>query len=240
MAVDLWQGRWRGRAPAGDTHERARNVIAPTGGIVRGKFPSRKNGRSLHYEGLLEQEAMYLFELAPRIVRCREQPRRIPYPDQATLRTYTPDVELLLSDGSSVLVEVKPVDRLATPEVAHGLAAVRQQLERNGERFVVLTDADIRREPRLTNAKWVFHQVPRRSPTAAVMAVAAARLRPCFPTSIRHAAELLLPVGADPFSFLMAGLAVCDFEEQLTLDSAIDLACGDDHDWFCVADRLGF
>jgi len=93
MTSNLWNGCWRGLTPAGDVHRRARNVITPSGGIVRGKFPSRKNGRMVHHEGLLELEAIYLFECSPCIIRYREQPVTIHYPDEAKLRRYTPDFE---------------------------------------------------------------------------------------------------------------------------------------------------
>ena len=59
MSANPWRGRWHGRTPAGDIHRRAREVISPSGGIVRGKFPSRKNGRMVHHEGLLELDAIY-------------------------------------------------------------------------------------------------------------------------------------------------------------------------------------
>lgn len=74
MPIHRWQGRWNGRDPVGDSHQRARKVISPSGGIVRGKFPSRKNGRMIHHEGLLELDAIYLFETSPEIARYREQP----------------------------------------------------------------------------------------------------------------------------------------------------------------------
>lgn len=40
MASNLWQGTWQGRSPAGDQHRRSREVVRPTGGIMRGKFPT--------------------------------------------------------------------------------------------------------------------------------------------------------------------------------------------------------
>jgi hypothetical protein len=54
MPINLWQGDWRGRNPNGNSHQRSREVIRHTGGIVRVKLPSRKNGRMVHNEGLLE------------------------------------------------------------------------------------------------------------------------------------------------------------------------------------------
>jgi len=119
MPKNLWKGMWNGCRPVGDIHQRSREVISPSGGIVRGKFPSRKNGRMVHHEGLLELEAIYLFETSPRIVRYREQPITINYPDGARLRRYTPDFELVLTTGEIVLIEVKPIRSLQHDEVRH-------------------------------------------------------------------------------------------------------------------------
>lgn len=57
MPINMWQGYWQGKAPSGIPHQRAREILRPTGGIVRGKFPSRKNGRMVQHEGLLELDA---------------------------------------------------------------------------------------------------------------------------------------------------------------------------------------
>lgn len=70
MTSNLWNGSWSGRMPAGDPHRRSREVISPSGGIMRSKFPSRKNGRLVHCEGMLELDAAHLFELHPRITAC--------------------------------------------------------------------------------------------------------------------------------------------------------------------------
>jgi len=55
----------------------------------------------VHHEGLLELDAIYLFETSPRVVRYREQPPTIHYADGAKLRRYTPDFELLLVTGTN-------------------------------------------------------------------------------------------------------------------------------------------
>jgi hypothetical protein len=108
MTTNLWSGRWNGRAPVGDNHQRAREVISPSGGIMRGKFPSRKNGRMVHHEGLLELDAIYLLEASPLVTGYREQPTTITYPDGDRVRRYTPDLEVTLDGGASVWIEVKP------------------------------------------------------------------------------------------------------------------------------------
>jgi hypothetical protein len=73
MSINFWKGDWRGTIPYGNDHQRSREVIRHTGNIVRVKFVSRKNGRMVHNEGLLELDASYLFEMSPWIVRYGER-----------------------------------------------------------------------------------------------------------------------------------------------------------------------
>ena len=67
MALTPESVRRRATATGSDTHYRSREVISPSGGIMRCKFPSRKNARLVHCEGLLELDAAYAFELHPGI-----------------------------------------------------------------------------------------------------------------------------------------------------------------------------
>lgn len=161
MSKYLWQGRWQGRNPVGDSHQRARKIISPSGGIVRGKFPSRKNGRMVHYEGLLELDAVYLFETSPEFVRYREQPPKIHYPDGPKLRRYTPDFELLLVTGESVTIEVKPTRFLETAKTRHKFDRIEEHMRRSNISFVILTEQVIRQEPRLYSLRWIYHQAAR-------------------------------------------------------------------------------
>lgn len=201
MTTHLWQGTWRGRLPTGDQHSRSREIVRPTGGIVRGKFPSRKNGRMVHHEGLLELDAIYLFETSPQIVGYREQPRKIKYPDGNRLRRYTPDFELTLNTGEVVLVEVKPLRSLENYETVHRLDCVAAYLERSDRAFVILTDAAIRQEPRLSNLRWVYHQASRVPPSQEAGAVAVWRHRNRFPLRMEIAVTLLRESGVNPYSF---------------------------------------
>lgn len=240
MSGNLWQGTWRGRAPAGDTHRRAREVISPSGGIVRGKFPSRKNGRMVHHEGLLELDAIYLFETSPRIAKYREQPPTIYYPDGARLRRYTPDFELILFTGEIVLVEVKPRRSLADDDVRHKLDCVVAHLQRSAQSFVILTDETIRQEPRQANLRAIYHQAARIPPACTALATALDRHRSQFPASMRRVRELLTERSVDPYSMLMAGLLRCELDEPVSTDTLLYL-CEDNNDaWFCIASGHGF
>lgn len=142
-------------------YKRARNVISPSGGIVRPKIPSRKNKRMVHCEGLLERDAAILFETSPHIARYGEQPITIHYPDGNRLRRYTPDFEVLLHSGESVYVGIKPERNLAKDDVKHKLACVTEYFARSGKRFAILPDTVIRQQPRLTNLYWLYKKSPR-------------------------------------------------------------------------------
>lgn len=240
MSANPWLGRWRGRTPAGDIHRRAREVISPSGGIVRGKFPSRKNGRMVHHEGLLELDAIYLFETSPLILRYREQPPTIHYPDGTRLRRYTPDFELLLTSGEIVLIEVKPSRSLQEDEVRHKLDRVAEHMRRSGTVFVILTDIAIRQEPRLSNLRWIYHQAARVPPSPDARRTAVERNRSRFPLSIRAAAAFLSTRGMDPYSLLLAGLLHCQLTRPVSLETTIDLATEAGDGWFWIAQGHGF
>jgi hypothetical protein len=238
MTLNLWSGRWRGMTPEGDAHRRARNVISPSGGIVRGKFPSRKNGRMVHHEGLLELEAIYLFETSPKIVRYREQPITINYPDGAKLRRYTPDFELVLATGEQIYVEVKPTASLQHQKVQHKLGCVAEHMRRSEKIFVILTDDVIRQEPRLANLCWLYHRTPRVPPTADAIQVAITAYHHCFPLSIAAATAVLKAKGLDPYSLLLAGQLRCSLEQPISDDTLIELEA--DNGWFFIAQEYGF
>lgn len=240
MSTHSWHGNWRGRTPAGDPHRRVREVVSPSGGIVRGKFPSRKNGRMVHHEGLLELDAIYLFETSPRIVSYREQPSTIHYPDGAKVRRYTPDLELALVSGEIVSIEVKPTRSLADDAVRHKLACVAAHLSRSATPLVILTEKSLREEPRQSSLRWLYHQAARVPPTADAMRIALARCHRHFPISIKEADALLAECGVDPYSLLFAGLLRCSLETPVSLDTQINLTMESDDDWFCLAPEHGF
>jgi hypothetical protein len=240
MSAHSWHGRWRGSPPAGDSHRRAREIISPSGGIIRGKFPSRKNGRMVHHEGLLELDAIYLFETSPLVARYREQPLTIHYPDGAKLRRYTPDFELLLVTGVTVLVEVKPMHRLTDSEVRHKLDCMATHLRRSVTPFAILTDKSLRDEPRQSSMRWLYHQAKRVPPTVDAMRVALHRHRSLFPTSIGESGSLLAECGVDPYSLLFAGFLRCSLETPVSLDTQINLSTESDDGWFCIAPEHGF
>lgn len=240
MSSNTWRGRWNGLLPAGDVHQRSRTIVRHTGGIVRGKFPSRKNGRMIHHEGLLELDAIYLFETSPRIVRYREQMPSIRYADGARLRRYTPDFEVLLDTGETITVEVKAARSLADAEIGHKIDCIRTYYLRRSKVFTVLTEEVLRQEPRQSNLRWIYHQIPRVSPTVDAIRFALSDVQQALPTSLRHLVTLLDPRSVDPFSALITGFLNCRLDVPVTLDTQVELTKEDSHAWIFTTPKLGF
>jgi len=215
-------------------------IVRPTGGIVRGKFPSRKNGRMIQHEGLLELDAIHLFEANHRIVRYREQPLTLHYPDGERLRRYTPDFELVLDTGEVVLVEVKPIRSLSNAEVKHKMDCIAAHMHRIDQSFVILSEGCIRHEPRLSSLRWVLHQAGRVPPTDDSMCAALIRHQEKFPLSLREASDCLSVSNIDPYSLLLAGRLICSLDGPMSLETSIHLAEEPRHVWFWIAEEYGF
>jgi len=228
------------RSPGGLVHQRSREVIHATGGIMRGKFPSRKTGRLVHYEGLLERDAIYLFETSPLIESYAEQPERIHFPDGNKLRRYTPDFVLDLHDGRRVLVEIKPARCLQQPDVRHKLDCVATELERTGQAFLVLSEADLRQQPRLDNLKWIYQHASKRIVSFLQSRTAIDPMVDRFPMTLRAASPALAEHCIEPFGLLLDGWLQCDLSEPINFDTPVTLSMESDHEWFRIAPKYGF
>ncbi len=137
-------------------HTRARDPISRSNGIMRGKFPSRKNARMIHWESLLERDAVFLFEFSSGVRQFREQPLTINYALEGKPRRYTPDFELILSDGSVELVEVKPKEKLLLPENSLRFTAITRHLSLQGWPLRFLTEESVRRPVLLDQLRQLF------------------------------------------------------------------------------------
>lgn len=240
MAIQLWSGRWKGGLPAGDTHHRSREVISSSGAIMRGKFPSRKNGRVVHHEGMLELDAIYLFEASPHIALYGEQPERVFYPDGARLRRYTPDFVLTLVDGTQAWVEVKPSRYLLDAEISHKLDCIAIQMQRNGMAFCILTESTLRHDPRQTIVRTIWQRAPRIPPTTSRAEAALKRCAARLPLPLKEALPVFAAEGVDVYSLLLLGYLRCSLDVQLTPQTVITESREADDGWFWLSQKHGF
>ena len=131
---------------------RVRKVVTRSGKRFRGKFPSLKLNRMVHWESMLERDAILHFEYHPLVLSYQEQPSiEIYYDKDGEQHRYFPDFRLTFHDGEDLYVEIKPSRLLTIRLVRDKLQAIAKRFEEQGRRFRVMTEDDIRRQPLLTN-----------------------------------------------------------------------------------------
>lgn len=122
----------------------SRNVITRRGRGFRGKVPSRKLGRMVAAESLIECDAILLLEFSPGVLKYQEQPALIHYFDGKTFRNYYPDFEVVLRSGEVIHLEIKTAKALAKPRNEEKYQAIAAEYARRGHGFRIITDEDLR------------------------------------------------------------------------------------------------
>ena len=141
---------------------RVRKVVTRSGKRFRGKFPSLKLNRLVHWESMLERDAIFHFEYHPLVLSYQEQPSiEIYYDKDGEQHRYFPDFRLTFRDGEDLYVEVKPSRVLTTKVVRDKLQAIAKRFEEQSRRFRVMTEDDIRRQPLLTNLQKIHESSKR-------------------------------------------------------------------------------
>jgi TnsA endonuclease N terminal len=240
MFKNNWNGSWVENSPKGDSHRRSREVVRPTGTIMRFKFPSRKNGKMMHCEGSLERDAIYLFETSPNVLRYGEQPPKVHYLDGNRLRRYTPDFELVLNTGEIILVEIKPHTRLEDQDVKHKLERITEHFTQLDQLFLVLTDKNISREPRLTNLKFINSELPRLWPTEAAIQNVYQQYENRFPMDFNQAKDLFAKHQLALSSLIVSGILTLDLDQAIHSETQIYSIKEHFHDSFWISKQYGF
>jgi hypothetical protein len=133
---------------------RARKVIRRGSRRTTGKFPTLKpEKRSVHWEGPLERDFIFLLEIDPEVASYREQPLKIEYAMEGKKHVYTPDF-LVERKGKKQLAEVTLRRKVKERDAAFRI--ISTVCARNGYEFVVVTEDEIRLQPRLNNVKLLW------------------------------------------------------------------------------------
>ena len=117
-----------------------------------GKFPSFRMDAIVWFESLLERDYLYLLEFDLAVLAFYAQACRFYYRLGGKKRIYTADFYVIRQDSKQV-VEVKPEAKAREPEKREIFCIAAEACERQGMEFRVVTDAEIRSEPRLDNVK---------------------------------------------------------------------------------------
>ncbi|RQT42495.1 TnsA endonuclease N-terminal domain-containing protein [Burkholderia cepacia] len=208
-------------ARQGIHHTPARQVVRPTGGIFRGRFPSRKSGRSVAFESLIERDALLLFEFSRGVISYREQPYSTYYLFEGRSRKYTPDFELTLASGAVLLIEVKPEEKALAPDEVRRLRRIGEHFSERGVLFRVLTDTQIRSGALLSNLNTLFPYLGKpMSGLQRRLAVAPLLQQPFL--TIAHA-RVRLGSNEEVWRFLAQDLLTCDLRQPLSELTALSI-----------------
>lgn len=129
--------------------------ITNGGRKVIGKFPSIKNNSMIWWESQLERDFLYLLEIDPDVISYGEQPLKIEYFADGKIHKYTPDVRVIRSNKKQI-VEVKDEKKAKEEEYVKLFRKVAPICRREGYEFIVVTDREIRVQPRLNNIKLIY------------------------------------------------------------------------------------
>lgn len=132
----------------------ARIIRATDGGALRtfsgglahenGWFASKKARRLLHWQGIAQLEFITRAETDFGVGRMATESVRFEFVGATGKQVYTADVELVGSDGTITLVEIKRNERdLSVPGYREKLAAVRQICHAAGMAFKIAFRRDI-------------------------------------------------------------------------------------------------
>lgn len=208
-----------------------RKVVTRSGRHVRGYFPSVKNGRMVAWESLLERDAIILFEFSSAVVSYHEQPSIETYYEDDLPRRYFPDFSLTFRSEEQVDVEVKPERKLRSPKNEKRFALISDAYELRDKGFLILTEKEIRQEPRLSNLKLLAHHC-REIP---------------HPMQVKEMLTPIEEIGSLPISaiseffgdaamayrLLAAGLLTCDLSKPIQKNTQVHVNKGDtNHDSF--------
>lgn len=152
----------RGRIIRSGTAQAARRVKPgwherPTTTLVVAKAIGK-----VEAESGLEADAFRAFALDPTIVSYQVQPFRIEYEDGSRVISTFPDLELQHANGAYEIVQIKSyATYLKHRESNPRFRAEEGILGRFGWKYRVLTEREIREEPRHSNTRLLWHYLPR-------------------------------------------------------------------------------
>lgn len=212
---------------------------------VTGTFSSAKNGKSLGYESLLEQDLMILLEFDDMVGSFEEQPVKVSLQIKGKkVKPYVPDIlihHLPTSTGEtwrSVLGEVKDTRDLKKnkEKYAPKFEAAARFAEEKGWEWRIFTEKEIR-TPYLNNLKFLrryFHEKPDSTQVQTIFEFiqrmgnpisVEALLKKLCPTE-----EALLHMVPAIWHLVATKRIATDLQKPLTMKSKLSLSKEDGHD----------
>lgn len=152
-------------------------AVSPVRSFVRyrgqrsntGLWWSASNGGHVGFESWLERDHLMLLDFDPTVAAIASQPFQLHYDDGIRARRHVPDFFARLTDGTGVVIDVRPATRVK-PADAAAFAATGRACALVGWRYRLLHEPNA---TMTTNVRWLAgYRHPR-----------------CAPRDLQHAAE---------------------------------------------------
>lgn len=112
--------------------------------FIDGVFISNKmNGKEIHYRSGYEREFYEYLEQLPDVMAYDAETIEIQYFFEGESHKYIPDVQVIYSDGSIVLYEIKPANQTALKINTAKWQAANEYCNIRGWKFVVVTEVGL-------------------------------------------------------------------------------------------------
>lgn len=123
----------------------ARKIKASHKMSFRGKFPSKKNKSSIHWESLLERDYIKVLEFDSMVEKYESQPIEIEYTYEGKNRRYYPDFLVTMTTGDEFIVEVKPQRKLEDEDVKLKEEVGKMYCKEEGMSYKIVSEECIRK-----------------------------------------------------------------------------------------------
>lgn len=133
----------------------ARRVVSRSNTRPTGRYPSFRVGRALCWDSVAELNWFRLLDCNPAVTQVAEQPCVVHYRLDGKYYRHFPDC-LVRTTTTQTLWEVKTSADARRPDIAARTRMLTAHLPRHGYQYGVVLAEDLRREPRLRNARFLL------------------------------------------------------------------------------------
>ena len=139
----------------------ARQIKRGRVGVHVVDFPSIKNSRVIVCESKLEADFCQLLEFDPDVVSYTPQPQTLALYVDGVLTRYTPDFQVTYRFRPDCFFEIKPDEVMFWDDYQLLMAAAAQHFSDMGNSFSLMLGSSIRKEPLLSNLKYLYSKLHR-------------------------------------------------------------------------------
>lgn len=194
-------------------------------------FPSFKNKKVVVCESELEADFCVWLEYEEQVVAYAPQPGTFTFTvDDRTVR-YTPDFEITYGTGEIRYAEIKPDHIAEDTGYLRKVGEFRKVCELAGYGFDLITEREIRIQPKLRNLQNLYNRMHLVTDTELSYALDSLKQPSASGSTVRSLLALTYPPSMKSIAkAVFSGLMLADLDQPFTLDTRIVSALAGAHD----------